>query len=239
LFDTLQFQITPSTTYFNSTNPISLNNRFGINSPTSFSWLSTVSTTATGIGTNMFNFVDGRFNKNRTTYNQSVDTSSFNFSFTPLGKPLFSIKNQIGTNVLTIDSTAGVTGITTLTASSFTGNLANSVTNADTIFVATLVSDNVITKTFSVTLVDDGTYNFPTTKTVSFDIFVNGGDERAIGTITTLGVPIIGISFGTTLWDIADTDGKYDIYDGGAFGVLKNRSGSQKTFFITIRYNRI
>lgn len=52
----------------------------------------------------LLNLVNSNYNKDRTTYTQATDTSSFNFGFTSTGKPIFNIKNNIGTSVLDVDS---------------------------------------------------------------------------------------------------------------------------------------
>ena len=124
-----------------------------------------------------------------------------------------------------------------ITMANVSGNLANKTVTMDTVFTTHVSNGTFTTASITVTLADDASYNLPNAKTVSFDIFVSGGDERAIGTIKPDGVVTIGLLFGTITWDDADTDGDYCIYDGGTYGVLKNRSGGSKTFYLTLRYN--
>jgi len=119
-----------------------------------------------------------------------------------------------------------------------TGNLANKTTTLDTVFT-TYVSNGTFTEAYiTITLAEDATYNLPDAKTISGDIFVSGGNERCIFTVTSAGVPLIGLSFGTIVWDDADTDGDYCLIDGGTFVTLKNRCNTgTKTFYLTLRYN--
>ena len=124
-----------------------------------------------------------------------------------------------------------------ITMANVSGNLANKTVTMDTVFTTYVSNGTFTTASITVTLADDASYNLPNAKTVSFDIFVSGGDERAIGTIKADGVVTIGLSFGTITWDDADTDGDYCVYDGSTYGVLKNRSGGSKTFYLTLRYN--
>ena len=54
--------------------------------------------------TGAFNIVRTDKNLNRTTLSQATDTSSFNFRFTPTGKPVFSIKDNLGAEMFGVDS---------------------------------------------------------------------------------------------------------------------------------------
>jgi hypothetical protein len=125
-----------------------------------------------------------------------------------------------------------------LTLPYVTGNIANKTTTLDTVFT-TYVSNGTFTEAYiTITLAEDATYNLPDAKTISGDIFVSGGNERCIFTATSAGVPLIGLSFGTIVWDDADTDGDYCLIDGGTFVTLKNRCNTgTKTFYLTLRYN--
>jgi len=207
----------------------------GINSANKFSRLSVVSTTN---GDNMFNFVS-KANKNRSTYEQAIDTSSFNLSFTSVTqKPELRLTSIAGSNLLTIDSAANVSGATTITTSSMSGYIANNVAPMDSIFTNIISDGYFYVQNVTVTLNDDATYNFPSSKTVRYDMFVKGSDEMAIGIVSPTGVVTMPVNSGTLGWTTTDTDDKYNIYDGGDFGVLKNRSGATATFYITLKYKR-
>ena len=54
--------------------------------------------------TGAFNIVRTDKNLNRTTLSQATDTSSFNFRFTPTGKPVLNITDNLGTSMFHIDS---------------------------------------------------------------------------------------------------------------------------------------
>jgi len=54
--------------------------------------------------TNILNMTATDKNLNVSTAAQARDTSAFNFRFTGTGKPLVDIKNQLGANVLSVDS---------------------------------------------------------------------------------------------------------------------------------------
>ena len=55
--------------------------------------------------TGAFNIVRTDKNTNRSTLSQATDTSSFNFRFTPTGKPVLSIKDNLGVSIFSVDST--------------------------------------------------------------------------------------------------------------------------------------
>jgi hypothetical protein len=119
------------------------------------------------------------------------------------------------------------------------GNIANETVTIDTVYSKCFSNGSWTECLYTVALDSAETWNFPiTSKTVQFDIFVNGGNEHVIGTVTTAGVVLIGLGYGTVTWDDADTGGDYCIIDGGDYGILKNRvSGAKKTFFVKLKYN--
>jgi hypothetical protein len=57
---------------------------------------------------NGFHLVNSDRNKNRNTLTQSLDTSSFRFSFTSGGKPIVDIRSSDSSNVMKIDSNKNV-----------------------------------------------------------------------------------------------------------------------------------
>jgi len=193
------------------------------------------------------NYIETYFDRNATSSNKiTVKSDSLNIMMNNIKSTFWdTLGNQHnynntylgdGTDTLFFNSSDTITDI--ITSADMTGNIANSTVTMDTVFTDYVSEGNFVVRNVTVTLVDDGTWNFPDAKTIKYDIFVSGGDENAIGTVTTVGVVLIGLSYGTTLWDNADTDTKYCIYDGGTYAVLKNRSGASKTFFITLKYNK-
>jgi hypothetical protein len=119
------------------------------------------------------------------------------------------------------------------------GNIANETVTIDTVYSKCFSNGSWTECLYTVALDSAETWNFPiTSKTVQFDIFVNGGNEHVIGTVTPAGVLLIGLGYGTVTWDDADTGGDYCIIDGGDYGILKNRvSGANKTLFVKLIYN--
>ena len=118
------------------------------------------------------------------------------------------------------------------------GYIANNVAPMDSIFTNIISDGYFYMQNVTVTLIDDATYNFPSSNTVRYDVFVKDSADMAIGIVNPTGEVTMPVSSGTLGWTTTDTDLKYNIYDGGDFGVLKNRSGATATFYITLKYRK-
>ena len=85
---------------------------------------------------NVLNIVDCKYNKNRLTLTQAIDTSVFNVAFTSLGKPQLTIKG-IGTTLFATDSTGLITSAP-LTASRVLVSDASNRITASSVTTTTL-----------------------------------------------------------------------------------------------------
>lgn len=79
-----------------------LSKRIGLNTLTTYSKLDMIGTNA--LGKDMLIMADNTINKNISSLAQRIDTSSGYWSFTPLGKPLYQLKNHAGKFVQFMDS---------------------------------------------------------------------------------------------------------------------------------------
>lgn len=80
-----------------------------------------------------------------------------------------------------------------------------------------------------VTLADDGTFNLPAVNECIVTIWTEGFNEGGQVHITDSGVVTILGGSGTTNFVATDTDTKLCVYDGGNYGIVKNRLGATVT----------
>lgn len=126
----------------------------------------------------------------------------------------FRAQYQEGTYATIAAGSAGTLDITRV----------NAGTSAGTLKVFTYQNDS---------LADDGTVNLP--DATSGIVFVSAGAETIWAVVAADGSCVKG--GGSTDTDVADTDAKLDVYDGGTYAVAKNRLGAAKETRIVYFYN--
>ena len=129
-------------------------------------------------------------------------------------------------------------------ASSFTGNLGNSTTGADTIYTnivqsniaVSSIKDSLVTKCECSDVVDDGTITLPDATTQSLVIWIDGDDEWALAAIQADGTVTLPATVGSVV--NTDTDTNLCIFDSGTGATIKNRLGSTKTICYETKYKQ-
>lgn len=129
------------------------------------------------------------------------------------------------------DTATGFTNITNLT-----GNLGNSTTYPDSLFIDAIVQNGMITVNSCITLIDSATITLPTSKTIELRIWVDADDEYAIINIQNDGTVTI---YGTALGSVVNTntEGNLCIYDNGSGAIIRNNLGSTKKICYEIKYS--
>jgi len=149
-----------------------------------------------------------------------------------------SVTNHADINKASIDTLlmANDTITDVVTLDSVTGNLANSTTPLDTAFTTVWSDGFSAKKMLTITLADDATYNMPIGDYL-VEFVTSDATERSHSIrIFSDGSAVVDASYGSLGTVNTDTDNKVNFYDGGSNNILKNRTGSEKTFivFITI-----
>jgi len=113
---------------------------------------------------------------------------------------------------------------------SITTNIGNSTTGVPNAFIDTIHQNGLATVKIAVSLADDETYNLPDAKNVFGKVLT--GANYVDFFIQTDGTSTLAVSSGSTA--NSDSDGtSVCVYDGGSYGIIKNRSGGALTFLIS------